>query len=184
VISILDGDTIDVLINNNVYRVRYIGVDTPESNEYYFNPATAFNQNLVFNKNVTLIKDISETDTFDRLLRYVIVGDTFVNYELTRQGFAHAAQFPPDTACADKFQNAEVAAQKDKSGMWMPTPTPYIVLSNGEGSGNCHPSYPTVCIPPPPPDLDCGDISYRSFQVLSPDPHRFDGDDDGIGCEG
>ncbi|NIR87155.1 nuclease, partial [Candidatus Bathyarchaeota archaeon] len=47
----------------------------------------------------------------------------------------------------------------------------------------CDPSYPDVCIPSPPPDLDCTDISYRNFKVLSPDPHRFDGDKDGIGCE-
>jgi micrococcal nuclease len=52
---------------------------------------------------------------------------------------------------------------------------------------NCSPSYPDVCIPPPPPDLDCGDIPYRNFRVIynvpNPDPHRFDGDHDGIGCE-
>jgi hypothetical protein len=49
---------------------------------------------------------------------------------------------------------------------------------------NCHPSYPTVCIPPAPPDLDCGDIPHRFFTVLPPDPHKFDGNDnDGIGCE-
>jgi micrococcal nuclease len=55
------------------------------------------------------------------------------------------------------------------------TPTP--------SSGNCAPSYPTVCIPPPPPDLNCGDIPYTDFIVLPPDPHGFDGDFDGIGCE-
>lgn len=48
---------------------------------------------------------------------------------------------------------------------------------------NCHPSYPTVCIPPPSPDLDCGQIPYRNFTVLRPDVHRFDGDGDGVGCE-
>lgn len=48
---------------------------------------------------------------------------------------------------------------------------------------NCSPSYPTVCIPPYPPDLNCGDISFRRFQVLPPDRHGFDGDNDGIGCE-
>jgi len=47
----------------------------------------------------------------------------------------------------------------------------------------CDPAYPSVCIPPPPPDLDCGEISYKNFRVLSPDPHRFDRDRDGIGCE-
>ena len=49
--------------------------------------------------------------------------------------------------------------------------------------GNCDPSYPTVCIPPPPPDLNCGDIPYRNFTVLPPDPHHFDGNHDGIGCQ-
>lgn len=51
------------------------------------------------------------------------------------------------------------------------------------GGSNCHPSYPGVCIPPPPPDLDCRDVSYKRFQVLPPDPHKFDGDGDGVGCE-
>ncbi|HEU4605046.1 MAG TPA: hypothetical protein VFS46_02290, partial [Nitrososphaera sp.] len=51
------------------------------------------------------------------------------------------------------------------------------------GEMNCDPSYPDVCIPASPPDLDCGEISYRNFRVLQPDPHEFDGDSDGIGCE-
>jgi hypothetical protein len=53
--------------------------------------------------------------------------------------------------------------------------------------GNCAASYPGECIAPPPPDLDCADIPYRDFRVLRnvpyPDPHRFDADHDGIGCE-
>lgn len=48
---------------------------------------------------------------------------------------------------------------------------------------SCDPSYPGICIPPNSPDLDCGEISDRRFQVLPPDPHRFDSDHDGIGCE-
>ncbi len=52
-----------------------------------------------------------------------------------------------------------------------------------ESENNCDPSYPDVCIPPWPPDLNCGDISYRNFYVLPDDPHGFDGDKDGIGCE-
>jgi hypothetical protein len=55
---------------------------------------------------------------------------------------------------------------------YSPTPQP-----------NCSPCYPTICIPPPPPDLDCGDIPYRNFYVAGCDPHGFDGDNDGIGCE-
>ena len=64
-----------------------------------------------------------------------------------------------------------------------PTPIPYSApeqLSEGE---NCHNSYPDVCISPPPPDLDCGDIPHRRFQVVGSDPHGFDVDKDGIGCE-
>jgi hypothetical protein len=53
----------------------------------------------------------------------------------------------------------------------------------GGGGGNCDPSYPTVCIPPPPPDLDCGDVNATNFTVKGSDPHGFDGDNDGIGCE-
>jgi hypothetical protein len=48
---------------------------------------------------------------------------------------------------------------------------------------NCHPSYPDFCIPPPPPDLDCDEVNGSDFTVLSPDPHGFDGNSDGVGCE-
>lgn len=56
-------------------------------------------------------------------------------------------------------------------------------LVDAPASGNCDPSYPDVCIPPSPPDLDCGDISHRRFKVIGSDPHRFDGDGNGLGCE-
>lgn len=48
----------------------------------------------------------------------------------------------------------------------------------------CDPSYPDICVPPPPPDFDCGDLRVDNFRVVGRDPHGFDGDDDGIGCEG
>lgn len=66
------------------------------------------------------------------------------------------------------------------------TPTPTVVPAPQpppQPKANCSPAYPTICIPPPPPDLDCRDIGARRFKVLPPDPHRFDGDHDGIGCE-
>lgn len=63
--------------------------------------------------------------------------------------------------------------------------TPVIVEppSPPDPPAGCDPSYPTVCIPPPPPDLNCADIPHRNFVVLQPDPHRFDGNRDGIGCQ-
>ena len=48
---------------------------------------------------------------------------------------------------------------------------------------NCDPSYPDFCIPPPPPDLNCPDIGETDFTVQGADPHGFDGDNDGVGCE-
>ena len=52
-----------------------------------------------------------------------------------------------------------------------------------ESAPSCDPSYPDVCIAPYPPDLDCDEIAYVNFRVLQPDPHGFDRDKDGIGCE-
>ena len=86
-ISIRDGDTIDVQLDDGkVYQVRYIGMDTPEQGDIGYGPSTQKNTDLVYNKNVTLIKDVSEIDQYDRLLRYVVVGDIFVNYELVHSG--------------------------------------------------------------------------------------------------
>ena len=64
----------------------------------------------------------------------------------------------------------------------LPAPPP-VAPTAPPANGNCDPSYPGVCIAPSPPDLDCGDITLRRFEVLPPDPHRFDGDNNGIGCE-
>ncbi len=63
-------------------------------------------------------------------------------------------------------------------------PMPILTLSHPLlAQRQCDAAYPDVCIPSPPPDLDCADIPHRRFRVLAPDPHRFDGDKDGIGCE-
>lgn len=60
------------------------------------------------------------------------------------------------------------------------TPTP---ISTPTRQNNCDPAYPTICVPSPPPDLDFPDIEHRNFTVLPPDPHGFDGNENGIGCE-
>lgn len=65
----------------------------------------------------------------------------------------------------------------------MPIVSGFIFIPHSLAQANCSPAYPTVCIPPPPPDLDCKDIPHKNFKVKAPDPHRFDGDKDGIGCE-
>lgn len=52
-----------------------------------------------------------------------------------------------------------------------------------DDNGGCDPSYPDACIESPPPDLDCDDVSEENFEVREPDPHGFDNDGDGVGCE-
>jgi hypothetical protein len=65
----------------------------------------------------------------------------------------------------------------------IPKPEPTGGGGGGAGGGNCDPSYPTVCIPPPPPDLDCSQVNATNFKVVGSDPHGFDGENDGVGCE-
>ncbi|HEU5475513.1 MAG TPA: hypothetical protein VFV67_33135 [Actinophytocola sp.] len=64
-----------------------------------------------------------------------------------------------------------------------PAPKPVPPPKPPAPKQNCDASYPGVCIAPAPPDLDCPDVPYKNFQVRQPDPHRFDADHDGIGCE-
>lgn len=178
VTKVVDGDTIRVLLDGKEQKVRYIGVDAPESTttqELFGKEATKFNAQLVRNQIVELYRDVSETDRYGRLLRYVVTNAVFVNLKLIEEGYATAVTFPPDVACAVIFQQAERTARALGKGLWASpasTATP-----------NCDPAYPEVCIPSPPPDLSCNEISFRNFRVLPPDPHGFDQDGDGIGCE-
>jgi endonuclease YncB( thermonuclease family) len=125
VTQVIDGDTIHVLLEDgNTYRVRYIGIDAPESERPFYTESLNANLSLVANKEVYLYKDISETDQYDRLLRYVIVGNTFVNLELVRMGLAEAEDYPPDSSCTNTFLTAENEARADQLGMWVATQTP------------------------------------------------------------
>ncbi|MGQ9793005.1 MAG: thermonuclease family protein, partial [Anaerolineae bacterium] len=176
VVEVVDGDTIKVKIGGRVYRVRYIGIDTPELAEWMGPEAKVKNAELVVGKIVGLEKDISETDRYGRLLRYVWAGEIMVNAELVRLGYAQVSTFPPDVKYQDWFLRLEREARNAGRGLWGMQPA-------AQPAADCSPCYPDVCILPPPPDLDCGDIPHRRFAVVGCDPHRFDGDHDGIGCE-
>jgi len=89
VIVVIDGDTIDVEIDGEVHRNRYIGVNTPERNEDCYDEASEANSLMIEGKSVRLVKDKSETDRYGRLLRYVYAGDTFVNLEHCQNRFLH-----------------------------------------------------------------------------------------------
>jgi endonuclease YncB( thermonuclease family) len=118
VVEVIDGDTIDVNIGGGVYPVRYIGINSPEADELCSAEATIANANLVEGQAVTLVKDVSETDQYNRLLRYVYIGETFVNAELVRQGWAEAVEYPPDLANAPFFNDLEDAARLQNLGCW------------------------------------------------------------------
>jgi len=79
VTSIIDGDTIRVAIDGVMFTVRYIGIDAPEGNDRYAYEAGVKNGEYVYGKIVTLVMDVSEVDQYDRLLRYVITDEVFVN---------------------------------------------------------------------------------------------------------
>ncbi|MBN1312310.1 MAG: thermonuclease family protein [Anaerolineae bacterium] len=118
VVAVIDGDTIDVNIGGSVYRVRYIGINTPEVDELCSAEAAIANAALVEGQAVKLVKDTSEVDPYNRLLRYVYVGETFVNAELVRQGWAEAVEYPPDLANMGFFNDLEDAARLQNLGCW------------------------------------------------------------------
>ena len=118
VIEVIDGDTIVI---EGGYRVRYIGIDAPEVHpdlEAFGMEAWQANCQLVESKTVRLEKDTSETDRYDRLLRYVWVDNTMVNAEMVRQGMARARAYPPDTRYQNYLEQLEGEARETKRGMW------------------------------------------------------------------
>lgn len=130
VTNVVDGDTIDISTGE---RVRYIGVDTPETKhpakpvQCFGKEASEKNKELVQDKEVRLIKDVSDKDKYGRLLRYVYIpgeNDFFVNDYLAREGYAHAATFPPDVKFSEQFTAAEREARENQRGLWAPETCP------------------------------------------------------------
>jgi micrococcal nuclease len=112
---IIDGDTFDINPNE---RIRLICIDSPEIGEFYYEEAKDYLYNLVNNKEVLLVKDISEIDKFDRSLRYVFVDNLFVNYELVANGYAKVYKVWPDLYKCDLFEEAQEKAKLNKLGIW------------------------------------------------------------------
>lgn len=192
-VKVVSGDTIDVLIDGKLYTVRYIGIDALGSTEYIANSSRSKNYELVINKDLTLVKDATDTNPAGQLLRYVLADGEFVNLGLVQEGYASAASSPPDTACDAAFKAAEEDAKTNLSGIWAFDISAEPASQSGTPAGparqptakppSCDPSYPDVCIPPPPPDLDCIHVPYRNFKVIPPDTHGLDSDGNGIGCD-
>lgn len=120
-IRVIDGDTIEI---EGGERVRYLGIDTPETTgprkllQCFGREASERNKELVEGKYVRLEKDISDKDKYNRLLRYVYVDDKFVNLELVKDGFAHTLTIPPDVKYQDQLLAGEREARESKRGLW------------------------------------------------------------------
>lgn len=123
---VVDGDTVEI---EGDLRIRYIGVDTPEtvdprrSVECFGKEAKEKNKELVESKVVILQKDVSETDKYGRLLRYVYLPISkdkmlFVNDYLIREGYAKVLTYPPDVKFSEQFVEAEKEARQNKKGLW------------------------------------------------------------------
>lgn len=181
VVGVIDGDTIEVVSDGRRLQVRYIGIDAPEiehptrgKDPYAFEAHDA-NALLVGDGLVFLERDVSDRDDSGRLLRFVWLEDgTLVNARLVEEAFAIVATLPPDVKYSAELRQLQQQAREQDRGLWGVAP---LI------SGECDESYPQVCIQPPPPLLTCTEVFYRDFRVVPPDPHRFDEDNDGTGCE-
>ena len=120
IVRVIDGDTI---VTQENQKIRLIGIDTPEVTAN--NPkkclgdlATVKMKELVEGQYVTLEKDISDIDKYDRLLRYVWINHTMVNKTLVSEGYAQIDTVKPDIKYKQIFSDAQTQAQIQKIGLW------------------------------------------------------------------
>lgn len=114
--QVIDGDTFDL---RDGQGVRLIGINAHENGEKCSDEATQALASLISGQTVYLERDVSDTDGYNRLLRNVYVGGTFVNYEMAYQGFAYAEESPPDLSYASDLKAAEDSASQNGRGcLW------------------------------------------------------------------
>lgn len=181
VTQIVDGDT----IYTESYKIRLSLTNTPERDESGFAASTAFTSKMCpVGSSILIDQDDKQLyDNYGRLLANVYCEGESLNSALLYNGYANIlTQY-----CSTSEFSSERWAQDFGCGSSSKSTSTQTTKSNTPQSpsstGNCDSSYPDFCIPSPPPDLDCKDIPQKRFTVLQPDPHRFDGDNDGIGCE-
>ena len=118
---VVDGDTIEL---SDGRKVRYIGIDTPETKDprkevqCFGEEASAYNQDLVEGKVVALEADVADKDQYDRLLRYVWLEDEMINKKLVAEGYAYASSYPPNVKYQAQFKLAQQQAREQNLGLW------------------------------------------------------------------
>lgn len=133
--TVKDGDTVKL---TNGKTVRYIGINSPEikSNECFSAEAKSINSKLVKGKRIKLVSDKSDTDKYGRLLRYVWIGDSFVNDYLIKNGYATTLSISPDLKHSKTFKQSQEEARNNKRGLWGKCAT----ASRGNFHVSSHPS--------------------------------------------
>jgi len=162
VTRVVDGDTLDVEPN---LMIRLVLVNAPELNAAGGPEAKDYLVSLCLGTRALVDEDDNQIgrDPYGRVLAVVTCDGTNANADMISSGLAKTYYM---------FCSVSEFGTQGWTGCSSPPP-----------SGSCDPAYPDVCIPPPPADLNCPDIPYRRFRVLPPDPHHFDIDGDGVGCE-
>lgn len=121
VTQVIDGDTIELASGR---RVRYIGINTPERGQPYYEEATAINQRLVTGQQIFLELDVETFDQYGRRLAYVWAAGRLVNLEIVRQGFASSFTVPPNVRYEALFREAEREAREAGRGLWAGSTVP------------------------------------------------------------
>lgn len=172
VTQVIDGDTIRI----NEHSIRFAMSSAPELGDTGGEEALDFIDDICPVGSIALVdEDDGQTEgSYGRIVAVIYCNDRNLNSELLDANLGYlATEF-----CSKSEFSSEKWAQKH--GCADSKPNLSIEVTESE---NCDPSYPDFCIPSPPPDLDCKDIPQKKFTVLQPDPHKFDGNYDGFGCE-
>jgi micrococcal nuclease len=199
VARVTDGDTLRLADGR---RVRLLQIDSPEHGECYAREARDELSALApVGSRIVLETDprLDRVDRYGRLLRYVRRGSKNVNLELVRGGAAAPYFYGRERGrYAARLLDAAESAKRGRRGLWRASPTTVLDPEGAVDTGRCgpglvpltptgcDPNYAGGCVPPYPPDLDCRDIRARGVapvRVVGSDPHRLDGDGDGLGCE-
>jgi micrococcal nuclease len=123
---VLDGDTIELTDGR---KIRYLGINTPEHGQPYYEEARLANASLVENQAVRLEQDVVPIDQYGRTLAHVFVGDTHVNLELIRQGYANVYTVPPNVKYVDELLAAEREAREHQRGLWAQSSVPVRITA-------------------------------------------------------
>lgn len=124
VVNVVDGDTIDVIMNGKKERVRFILVDTPETKhpqmgvQPFGEEASNFTKEQLLDQDIILELDVAERDRYGRLLAYIWLNGKNFNEILIERGLARVAVFPPNTKYVDRFREIQQTAQEQAIGIW------------------------------------------------------------------